>query len=170
MTSSVSLIKCPNCAKAVHPGWFKRGECAHAYCVDCRKQDGKSSIKATKSQRYERGLCALLRCSSPRTEHTPSCLEHFLSNEDRRYHLPPGTVANLFKDQNGLCAYTGAPLVPGLTFSLDHILPTSRFPDDISNPKNIQLTTRLVNSMKQSMTPQEFKEMCEIIVEHFSRI
>lgn len=73
----------------------------------------------------------------------------------------------LWERQGGQCPYTGEDLVPGVNASLDHIVSKHRGGGD--DPTNLQWVTMLVNSMKTSMTHDEFVETCAAIAARFHR-
>ncbi len=64
------------------------------------------------------------------------------------------------------CAHTGELIVLGLNDSLDHILPTSKFPELRSDPANVEWVTRKVNCMKWDSTRDEFIATAYAVVRH----
>jgi hypothetical protein len=69
----------------------------------------------------------------------------------------------LLQDQGGRCPYTGVVLIPGVNCSLDHKMPTSRFPELQHDRDNVQWVEMTVNRIKGAMTPEEFVEMCSLV-------
>jgi CRISPR/Cas system Type II protein with McrA/HNH and RuvC-like nuclease domain len=69
------------------------------------------------------------------------------------------------EDQNYRCPYTGILLKPGDNMSLDHILPTSRFPDLAGSIDNVEWVLDRVNLMKGNLTKEEFLQAVELIRE-----
>lgn len=67
--------------------------------------------------------------------------------------------------QDGVCPYTGLRLMLGKDASLDHTLPTSRFPERHTDPNNWQWVHYRVNEMKKDWTPGEFISFMESILE-----
>lgn len=63
----------------------------------------------------------------------------------------PSDVAEIFKQQRGLCAYCRRKL---LKYDVDHIVPLSKGGSD--DRRNIQLTCKSCNSRKHAKPPMEF--------------
>jgi hypothetical protein len=72
-------------------------------------------------------------------------------------------LQRVYERQQGRCAYTGIELIPGLTASIDHKLPTSR--GGTHDEHNLQWVTKQINCMKTDMTHDEFLAMCQLILE-----
>jgi 5-methylcytosine-specific restriction endonuclease McrA len=93
---------------------------------------------------------------------------HILSTAARRWlgsaSLWP-QLDDLLQNQNGLCAYTGTPLVLGHNASLDHKIPRSRGGED--RIENVQWVTWDVNRSKTDMTHEEFVAMCHVVSKKF---
>ena len=70
-------------------------------------------------------------------------------------------IKGLFVSQGGRCAYTNTTLVIGENASLDHKMPVSCGGDN--SPSNLQWVTIRVNSMKSSLTHEEFVALCRLI-------
>jgi 5-methylcytosine-specific restriction endonuclease McrA len=68
--------------------------------------------------------------------------------------------------QNPKCYLTGVDidLTKSKTYSLDHIIPVSRGGDN--SLSNMGLCTSLVNRAKTDMTPDEFINLCKLVIEH----
>jgi len=75
-------------------------------------------------------------------------------------------ISEKLKAQNYRCAYTGEPIELGVNDSLDHILPTSRFPELRTDPANVEWVTRKVNCMKWDSTRKEFLETALAVVRY----
>jgi len=75
-------------------------------------------------------------------------------------------ISAKLKAQNYRCAYTGELIVLGVNDSLDHILPTSKFPKLRSDPTNVEWVTRKVNCMKWDSTREEFIATAYAVVKH----
>ena len=71
-----------------------------------------------------------------------------------------------FLAQDGRCPYSGESLTLGLNATLDHILPTSRYPELRGDPANVEWVIDWVNLMKQDATPDEFRERLHHILSH----
>jgi 5-methylcytosine-specific restriction endonuclease McrA len=73
-------------------------------------------------------------------------------------------LLDMFRKQNGKCAYTGVDLVPGVNASLDHKVPKALGGND--SPENLQWVTFNVNRAKNSLTEEEFISMCRAVAQH----
>ena len=71
-------------------------------------------------------------------------------------------LQRVYEAQNGRCAYTGIVLIPGLTASIDHIIPTSR--GGTHDESNLQWVTKQINCMKADTTHDEFLSMYQLIL------
>lgn len=76
-------------------------------------------------------------------------------------------IGQKLKDQNYRCAYTGEEIILGLNDSLDHILPTSKFPELRNDPANVEWVTRKVNCMKWDSTRDEFIATAYAVIRHY---
>jgi hypothetical protein len=72
-------------------------------------------------------------------------------------------LQSLFKSQDGKCAYTGIPLTIGIDASIDHVLPSSRFPECQYDINNFEWVCDYINIMKKDMTKEEFLELIKVI-------
>lgn len=74
-------------------------------------------------------------------------------------------IMSLIERQNFRCAMSGRPLTPE-TASLDHIVPLSR--DGNHELSNLWVVDHQVNSAKGTLTVEEFRGLCQEIVNHRS--
>lgn len=74
-------------------------------------------------------------------------------------------LKNLLIQQNYTCPYSGQKLYPG-NMSLDHILPVSKYPMLANDFNNLQWVTIEVNTAKNNMTEDEFKEFIDTCYNH----
>jgi len=72
----------------------------------------------------------------------------------------------LFREQGGICAYSGERLTIGLNASLDHKTPRSRGGGDTIG--NVQWVTWTVNRAKTDMTHDEFIALCAVVAERYA--
>jgi hypothetical protein len=117
------------------------------------------------SERYrkkkEAGICQ--HCSSPATV-GGLCLVDWFKNV-ASVHF--GTrklgqeLSDLWAAQNGICAYSGEVLTPGLNASLDHKIPITR--GGHISIQNVQWVSKRVNTMKTDLTDTEFITLCDLI-------
>lgn len=111
--------------------------------------------------RVEKGKCRRsANCNDPLIGKTQYCLSHWLALLKNNNHGNLKTnkeldLVKIWKQQEGKCWYTGIPLIPGETSSIEHLIPISRGgTNDENNIKFVHLT---INCMKRDMTEEEFK-------------
>lgn len=68
--------------------------------------------------------------------------------------------------ENPICYLTGLPidLTKSSTYQLDHIIPVSR--GGQSTLDNLGICTKRANQSKDNMTPEEFIDLCKLILTH----
>lgn len=71
-------------------------------------------------------------------------------------------LKDLWNNQNGKCAISGLPLIPGLNASLDHIISKSK--GGTNDFYNLQWVLTSINSFKLDQTVEEMMEVCEAII------
>jgi len=76
-------------------------------------------------------------------------------------------LENLWDRQQGICPYTGRQLQIGVDASLDHINPTSRFPECATEIRNVEWVYYRVNEMKKDWTKEEFIQFMRDILMRF---
>jgi hypothetical protein len=64
--------------------------------------------------------------------------------------------------QGGRCAFTGFPLTPGVSASIDHLIPTARGGTDEDH--NLAWVALKINLIKNDLTRDEFVELCRLVV------
>jgi 5-methylcytosine-specific restriction endonuclease McrA len=132
-------------------------------CLQCRK---KMAVyyKERASLRASQGLC---RCGNTGdiTEGVPICTPCWFKNIA---FMTTGSKKNgealqrLFVQQQGLCAYSDAPLIPGRNACIDHKIPRAR--GGTNDLNNLQWVTKPINRTKGTMTHAEFLALCITIV------
>lgn len=147
---------CVVCGKKQATKGFKCLACYH------RCQDG---VNKKREERLAKGLCAF--CDNERVG-TRLCLDHYLkftSKAHFRTSKRHQELLQIFKEQSGVCPYTGRKLTLGVDASLDHIVPKSRggSNDDVAN---LQWVYCRVNFMKQDSLHDEFLDMIREIYEN----
>lgn len=107
-------------------------------------------------------LCvAALYCKKDKVGKSKYCLEHwvrsiarkYLENKNRQESFPTGALVALWNKQNGCCAITGIPLIPGSTATIDHILPVSK--GGTNEISNLRFVHYAVNLFKKDSTDAE---------------
>jgi hypothetical protein len=63
-----------------------------------------------------------------------------------------------------ICPYTGEALIPGFNKSLDHKLPSSRFPELVFDINNLQWVSTRYNKCKNDLTDDEFLDLCIAVI------
>jgi hypothetical protein len=142
-------------------------------CVSC--QDSQMTVDASnKIDRASKGLC---RECTLRADWGIYCLRHWIArktaasqlNHWKRTGKRPDSpmrakdALELWRTQDGRCAFTGTKLA-ATNGSLDHKIPVVSGGDcDISN---YHWTCQIINSMKGTMTPDEFVSVCRVVVDY----
>lgn len=149
---------CRRCPNAARPG--------RKVCDDCAKR-GSAWSSQKREGRKARGLCTA--CGRDPTAAGLLCLDCWFCqsaavNLHDRKRGPELRV--LFDAQGGLCALTGAVLVPGVNASLDHRVPRAR--GGGNELANLRWTTYVVNRAKQDLLDDEFLAQCRSVVEHLT--
>ncbi len=114
----------------------------------------------------EMGLCR--SCNNDRT-HGLFCEHHWFWNIAMSHKMTPRAACtemlkDLWREQAGRCALTGADLVPGKTASIDHKI--ARAKGGGHNKENLQWVLKDVNGFKASASVDEFIAMCRAVVAH----
>jgi hypothetical protein len=128
-----------------------------------RKKSSSSYWADRYKKKKEAGVCQ--HCSNPATV-GGLCLRDWFKNV-ASIHF--GTrklgeaLQSIWDAQKGLCVYSGEPLVPGQTASLDHKTPITR--GGVIAVENVQWVSKRVNTMKTDMTDFEFVNLCEVIAQ-----
>jgi hypothetical protein len=71
-------------------------------------------------------------------------------------------LQTIWHQQQGICALTGLPMVPGVNASIDHHIPQSKGVDN--SPGNLRWILRAVNTAKSNLTDDELISLCRAIV------
>lgn len=130
----------------------------------CGGRDRRSEMKNYHKKliaRVEQGKCRRsAKCHEPLIGKTKYCLAHWLALLKNNNH---GNLKNnkeldlvqIWNNQEGKCYYTGIPLIPGETSSIEHLIPISR--GGSNDEENIRFVHLTINCMKRDMTTEEFK-------------
>lgn len=112
-------------------------------------------------------------CNKEPLEHTRYCLHCYIKecvrktlklakNEDKEHYA--NILLTKLQNQNFECAYTGRKLTPGINMSLDHILPSSIFPEHLREIDNLVWCDLSCNIAKNNLLPANFLELCQDVV------
>ena len=135
-----------------------------------RRAHHKAYQKRVYAEKKQAGVCS--SCSRPvLVEGGTQCEYHWYSTVAFRHFGDGGkamttTLMTLMARQAHRCPYTGVALLPGVNASLDHIMPTSRFPELGRDVTNVQWTSKIANQAKSALTGDEFVQLCEIVIAH----
>jgi len=108
------------------------------------------------------GKCvAALYCKKEQAGKSKYCLEHWIrsiarkysENKNRQENFDTSALLSLWQKQNGCCAITGIPLIPGSTATIDHILPVSK--GGTNEITNLRFVHYAVNLFKKDSTDGE---------------
>ncbi len=140
--------KCYQYWAAKREAWSRR-RIADGYCGACGKNPLGPNLKGARG--YDICIPCYLRASARR---------HLGSS--RHWHV----LLEKLEAQDYRCPYTGDKLILGVTASVDHIMPRSRFPELAHDPKNVEWITREINEFKRDRTPEELMALLHRIIEH----
>jgi hypothetical protein len=129
-------------------------------CLACQKR-GLELVRA----RIAVGIC--LGCKQPALPTVQHCLRHWFARTGGTHGLNAKNggvqmLKEIWAEQGGRCALTGAILEPGVDASLDHKIPRSRGGD--SSRGNLQWVTTSVNWAKSNLSSEDFVEMCRLVI------
>lgn len=112
-------------------------------------------------------------CKGNRSRHTRYCLRCWIRDTVRRTckvtdkeakELLTTQLHQKLLQQNFTCVYTGRRLIPGQNMSLDHILPSSLYPEGLTELDNLVWCDLTVNVAKNNLLPNQFLVMCKDVV------
>lgn len=144
---------CPSC--------FKQNNANTKYCNVCIDQQRKKQLYFT-----NQGLCK--RCRKLPLINKTLCIDCYYKEiriNGKYDKNKAGFLKNLLIQQNYTCPYSGKKLYPG-NMSLDHILPVSKYPMLANDLNNLQWVAIEVNTAKNNMTENEFKEFINTCYNH----
>lgn len=125
----------------------------------------KIYYRSMRDKRLGSNLCVRCGRNEPITNKT-CCVKCYLQYTARS-HLKDSTkwqnLEMLFKEQNGLCPYTGMLLTLGINTELDHITAKAKGRGVLDN---FQWIYTPINYMKQDLTENEFIELCKKVTIH----
>lgn len=113
-------------------------------CMDC----GQPALSATAHRRFAKcGICFLKQVA-----------RRHLGSLSRWPELQQKLIS-----QNSRCPYTGALLELGRNASVDHIFPTSKYPELRTEISNIEWVCMAANAAKGDMTKETFLEWIALV-------
>jgi hypothetical protein len=176
--------RCEKCRARAAEAQAKRRAKSHAervadgMCITCRRpHDGTTKEcgaclsahyarqKVLFRKRWSAGAC---RCGqlAVAKKYCLDCWFKNMANAHLRAKHFDVQLRQLWRKQNGKCAYTGLDLVPGENASLDHIVPRARGGADCI--ENLQWVTYEVNMAKRALSHAQFIDMCRVIAKRFT--
>jgi hypothetical protein len=124
----------------------------------------------------QRGLCSYcsgknkyLDSMKDRSTDFRFCLECYMKHCSYKNTGSPKyykELLNMLEQTNYICPYTGDKIIIGINDSIDHILPSSKFPELSKDINNLHWVTRDANNMKLYHTEDEFKILIKKIHDH----
>jgi 5-methylcytosine-specific restriction endonuclease McrA len=134
-------------------------------CDFCRQRK-RYERAARVAERRANGICTSWSCKLPALAGS-LCLDCWfrrVATDTLGSRQSWAELKDLWLKQDGMCALTGSPLVPGAKrVALDHIVPKARGGgNEISN---LRWVTFEVNRAKSDMLDEDFVEMCRRVVE-----
>ena len=136
-------------------------------CKDCVKLYNKKRYLDQREHGILHGLCIEFSCNDPIYFSSKLCEVHYYKKAAFS-RVGSSDHWNALKDkayeQNMLCAISGEDLIPGENMSLDHIKPTSVYPDLKNDINNVQWVTKWVNVAKWNLDMDDFVKRCVNIV------
>ncbi len=118
-----------------------------------------------RKRHIQSGLCG--NCTEKLMENSKTvCIKHYFAGVAGKIGLKTKDwekLKHILESQNHICPYTGKKLTPGVNASVDHILPSSRFPELKSDLSNIEWVDLKVNEVKSDFTRAEFIEICKLV-------
>jgi len=135
-------------------------------CRDC--YNGYNRISVANSKAF--GVCTKISCRDVPFSHSYLCQEHYFKQFAPVSELYSKWVLlrDLAESQDYKCALSGSELIPGISMSLDHIKPRSKFPELSSDINNLQFVTLEINVMKRALDLDYFISVCSSIHRHSS--
>ena len=162
---------CASCKKLVPVGNFhkdKGNKDGLKYaCKDCVHIVDRKRYGRRKKISEEKGVCRNYGCNNIPNQGSRICEAHFYykisSNTLKSVELWQELRA-IAERQNYICPLTGDTLVAGVNMSLDHIKPTSKYPELRTDLKNLQWLSKWANLAKFDLDINEFIANCVKVV------
>lgn len=140
-------------------------------CKDCCHIVDKRRYREQNKISEEKGICRTYSCSNIPNKGSRTCEVHFY------YKIASNTLKSvafwqdiraIAERQNYICPLTGDTLVAGVNMSLDHIKPTSKYPELLTDLKNLQWLSKWANWAKGSLSQEEFISNCLKVTNRFN--
>lgn len=192
----ISQGNCPECGKPSTPNRRTRRcvSCAEKHskrslaatmngnCYTCKKPRERKdrnfcnaclsyAAKARKAIRDDNIACGFcITCGKNPMTAGHQCLRCFFGHAANRAGIGFGNgpmLEEIWNKQEGRCALTGLPMIPGNGASVDHIVPRCR--GGGNERENLRWVLNIANRAKSSMTDEEFVSMCKAVAEHSLR-
>jgi hypothetical protein len=115
------------------------------------------------------GRCNAYGCKAKAVTDGRLCENHFFKNASVNRlgcYKHARALQALAERQNYTCPLTGDKLIPTVNMSLDHILPSSKYPDLKKDINNVQWVTKWANAAKWDLTTEEFIAKCKQVYEN----
>ncbi|MEO1943150.1 MAG: hypothetical protein ABGY11_02515 [Candidatus Thioglobus sp.] len=132
-------------------------------CKDCSHIAESKRYHKYKKIAEEKGVCRNYGCSGIPNEGSRICVTHFyqkISSNTLKSVTYWQDLRAIAERQNYICPLTGDTLVAGVNMSLDHIKPSSKYPELKKDLKNLQWLTKWANWAKGDLNTKEFISNC----------
>lgn len=149
--------------------WCKK--CMSNHTASYRKKQDKSILRKYSKQKRildtKKGKC--VHCKEASLKTSVLCVNHWiytllsltdLTKEEKKVLVP--LLLNKLEKSEYTCFYTGIPIIPGFSASLDHRIPKSKGGKDTID--NLEWVHFSINRLKQAQTELEFVDNYENIL------
>lgn len=139
-------------------------------CKDCVKLYNKNRYIAQRERSIRYGVCTEFSCNNSVYFSSKLCETHFYK-KTAFSRVGSADYWSILKDkaeeQKMLCAISGEELIPGVNMSLDHIKPSSVYPELKNQITNVQWVTKWVNVAKYDLDMDDFVKRCDNIANRY---
>ena len=139
-------------------------------CKDCVHIVDKKRYNERNKISEEKGVCRNYGCSGIPNEGSRICEVHFyykISSNTLKSVAYWQDIRAIAERQDYICPLTGDTLVAGVNMSLDHIKPASKYPELLTDLKNLQWLTKWANWAKGNLDTSEFITNCTKVVKRW---
>jgi hypothetical protein len=165
-------VACKKKARELREQLVENGKCyrcgdnpicstSRSWCRSCLDSENKKS-KDRQNARSAKGNC--IACGIREAWAGERCLRCWFMRLAAEHKAIKEDLYELLIEQDFKCALTGEDLLPGVSASLDHVVPVSR--GGTSSRSNLRFTTIRSNWIKDDMTTFEFVALCQKVVDY----
>lgn len=155
-------IICNKCNREKPKSQFYYNRARKTYALSCRECNNKEQLDYVKTKITDLGYITMVRASEIRYRCKKNNHNREVASDLKEL------LREQWETQKGLCYYTGLPMTLSNEY---HIDPNVMTVDRIDPSKgyiqgNLALCCSLANRMKQDMSIEKLKEMCQTILKH----